>query len=135
MKIEISSQTFKRLQRYAVPLKDTPEEVIMRLLDACEKSSGGKKQKPISLDEFLPEHMRGRPRRVTGFAGELWDLVIRPLPEEFSLADVYRHLEPIRKKRPRVQELEASARAALQRLRDAGYIEFLDNQGNYRRIQ
>lgn len=135
MKIELSNRTFKRLQRHAVPLKDSPEDVIVRLLDAFETTRRVKDDKPVPLDEYLPARMRSMPRRVSGFAGELWELVIQPLPEEFSLADVYRHLDPIRERRPHVKELEASARAALQTLRDAGYIEFLDNRGRYRRLQ
>lgn len=134
MKIQISDMTFRRLQQHAVPLTDTPEEVIVRLLDAYERKARKNHESRISLDEFLPEEMRGQLRRVSGFAGELWELVIRPLPKDFSLADVYRHLDVIREKRPHVKELEASARAALQTLRDAGYLEFLDNRGRYRRV-
>ncbi|MCH9695193.1 MAG: hypothetical protein K0U72_11855 [Gammaproteobacteria bacterium] len=135
MKIEISNQTFKRLQQHAVPLKDSPEDVIVKLLSSFETSGRAKQEKPILLDEYRPESMRSIPRRVSGFAGELWELVIKPLPEEFSLPDVYRHLDPVRERRPHVKELEASARAALQTLRDAGYIEFMDNRGQYRRLQ
>jgi hypothetical protein len=134
IRIDVSEQTFKRLQRHAVPLKDTPEDVIVKLIDSFEKASGRSPAKTISLDEFLPEEMRPK-RRVTGFASELWELVVKKLPEEFLLADVYRHLAVIRQKRPHVKELEASARAALQTLRDAGYIEFLDNRGQYRRVE
>ena len=134
VRIDVSEQTFKRLQRHAVPLKDTPEDVIMKLIDAYEGKKSRTATKTISLDEFLPEEMRTK-RRVTGFANELWELVITKLPKEFLLADVYRHMDTIRRKRPHVRELEASARAALQTLRDAGYIEFLDNRGQYRKVE
>ena len=135
MKIEISDRTFNRLQQHAVPLKDTPEDVIVKLLNAYEKRKRREKPIPGLLDDLLPPRLRQQRRSVTGFAGELWDLVILKLPKDFSLAEVYRRLSVIQKKRPHVKELEASARAALQTLRDAGYIEFLDNRGQYRRLR
>jgi hypothetical protein len=130
MKIEIRDETFKRLQRHAIPLRDTPEDVIVKLLDSYER----RRTKTIPLDEFVPPDMRPR-RRVAGFAGELWELVLMKLPKEFLIEDVYRHLNVMKKQRPHVKELEAAARAGLQTLRDAGYIEFLDNRGHYRRIE
>jgi len=133
MKIEITQGTFQRLQRHAVPFKDTPEDVIVRMIGVYEKKMRRERPDPGLLDKYLPEEMRTK-RRVSGFAGELWELVIAKLGAEFSLAEVYRSLEPLRKKRPHVKELEASVRAGLQTLRDAGHIEFLDNRGQYRRL-
>ena len=88
----------------------------------------------IDLSDLLDPDLRRTPKRIGGFTSELWELVIDKLPPEFSLNDVYKHLAPLRKKRPHVKELEASTRAGLQKLRDAGYIEFLNNQGQYRKI-
>jgi hypothetical protein len=133
VKIEISEQAFKRLQRHAVPLLETVEDVIVKLLDAYEGKRVRETVPRNLLDDLLPPHMRPK-RRVAGFAGDLWELVILKLPERFSLADVYKNIHVIGKKRPHVKELEAAARASLQTLRDAGYVEFLDNRGEYRRV-
>ena len=42
--IEISESTYDRLRRHAVPFEDTPESVIVRLLE--ERSSGGQHHQP-----------------------------------------------------------------------------------------
>ncbi len=70
---------------------------------------------------------------LSGFRKELWELVIQKLPPIFSLHDVYGHMNPLVALRPHVKEMEAAVRNAMQRLRDMGYVEFLD-RGEYQRI-
>lgn len=130
MKVDMTERTFRRLQKHAVPLRDNVEDVIVKLLDAYEAK---KKPETANLDDLLPRDFRQR-RKVAGFAGELLNLILT-LPEEFSLAEVYRNMGPLKKQRPHVKELEASVRAALQTLRDAGHLQFLDNRGQYRRVE
>ena len=59
--------------------------------------------------------------------------VVQKLPPTFGLHDVYEHQQPLVERRPHVQEMEATIRNAMQRLRDMGYVEFLA-RGEYRRI-
>ena len=40
MKIELSEQTFRRLQQHSEPLVDTAESVIIKLLDRYETRKG-----------------------------------------------------------------------------------------------
>ncbi len=133
MKIELSEATFQRLQRHATPLVDNVEDVIVKILNAFEGNKSAMAAK-VDLSDLLPPDMRGKPR-LKGFPKELWDLVICKIPtKSFSLHDVYQRQGPLKERRAHVQELEASIRAALQKLRDMGYIEFLDNRGQYKKI-
>jgi hypothetical protein len=60
-------------------------------------------------------------------------LLVRMLPEEFSLGDVYATAEPLRKAFPDNHHIEAKIRQSLQVLRDRGSITF-DGPGRYRKI-
>lgn len=53
--------------------------------------------------------------------------------EEFTLQDIYRFSETLRKKHLSNNNIEAKIRQQLQLLRDKGFIEFLD-RGHYRKI-
>lgn len=46
--IEISQETYSRLQQRAVPLKDSPDTVIARLLNECERSMNEPRPQPAS---------------------------------------------------------------------------------------
>lgn len=132
MKIKVSESTFKRLQKHATPLIDNVEDVILKMLDAYE---GKKARKQQTTGPGGPSPAATQPPpRLKGFAKELWDLVICEIPAQtFSIQDVYDKQGPLKERRAHIQELEASIRTALQKLRDAGYIEFLDNRGQYRK--
>lgn len=140
MRVEVSDQTFKRLQSLAEPLIDTVEDVMVKLLDfyAVNKEAEAEKRMPLVADvphaTAMAPVTRPRTREALyGFRKELWELVVQKLPPTFSLYDVYKHMDPLVKLRPHVQEMEATIRNAMQRLRDMGYVEFLD-RGEYRRI-
>ena len=60
------------------------------------------------------------------------DRIGRP---EFSLADVYRYKDELQVIFPLSKNIESRIRENLQLLRDDGYLEFVDNQGNYRRLR
>ena len=60
--------------------------------------------------------------------------VVRTLPRDFSLRDFYRRQSLLAQVYPDNREIEASIRAGLQTLRDAGLIQFRDNRGQYRRL-
>lgn len=61
-------------------------------------------------------------------------VIVRTLPRDFSLRDVYRHARTLQRLFPGNTEIEAAIRAGLQTLRDAGLIEFRDSRGRYRRL-
>ena len=61
-------------------------------------------------------------------------VIVRLLPRDFSLRDVYRHARELQRRFPGNTEIEAANRAGLQTLRDTGLIEFTDNRGHYRRL-
>jgi hypothetical protein len=50
--IELSAETFKRLQAHAVPLVDTIESVISRIMDEYEKIADGQ-QAPLSESQIV----------------------------------------------------------------------------------
>ena len=58
--------------------------------------------------------------------------LIRPLPPEFSLPDVYAIADPLRKAFPNNKHVEAKIRQSLQILRDRGEVEF-EGRGRYRK--
>ena len=60
--------------------------------------------------------------------------IVRTLPSDFSLRDVYRHVRDLRRLFPENSEIEAAIRAGLQSLRDAGLVQFRDYRGHYRRL-
>lgn len=133
MDIELSDGTFQRLQELAEPLVDTVEDVILRLLDSY---GGNGEMKSRSSTPPIRPRLLTTPARseLRGFQRELWELVILKMPTEgFSLRDVYARQEPLVELRPHVKEMEASIRGTLEKLRDKGYIEFIDNRGRYRR--
>ena len=141
-RVEVTDQTFKRLQDLAEPLVDSVEDVIVRLLDShvLPKEGGVYSSGFLGTDSrslthpptksVIPSKAR---ESLAGFRKELWELVVQKLPPTFSLHEVYNHMDPLVKLRPHVQEMQATIRHAMQRLRDMGYVEFLD-RGEYRRI-
>jgi hypothetical protein len=60
-------------------------------------------------------------------------VIVRRLPRDFSLRDVYRHARELQRRFPGNNEIEAAIRASLQTLRDSALIDFTDNRGHYRR--
>lgn len=60
-------------------------------------------------------------------------VIVRALPREFSLRDVYRRSHGLQRLFPDNTAIDAAIRAGLQTLRDASLIEFTDNRGHYRR--
>lgn len=145
MKIEVSDATFERLQRLAVPLVDTVESVIIRLIDDAEGKQNMQPEtraKPrADVDRLVAEIVRkfGTPpvkdAALKGFQRELWEQVILKIPtDRFSLRDVYARQGVLKTGRPDVKEMEASIRHSLQVLRDKGFISFC-SRGEYERIQ
>jgi len=131
MRVEISDATFSRLQSIAKPLVETVDDVINKLIDFYDQKGRTKS------DTSNPRTTAIRQTRehLMGFQRELWELLIQPMPTtRFTLRDVYARKEVLAKLRPHVQELEASIRNALEKLRDKGYIQFVDNQGTYLRL-
>lgn len=61
-------------------------------------------------------------------------VIVRRLPHDFSLRDVYRNREMLEYLFPDNTEIDAATRAGLQTLRDAELIDFTDNRGHYRRL-
>ena len=61
-------------------------------------------------------------------------VIVRAMPRDFSLRDVYRRARELQRRFPSNTEIEAAIRAGLQTLRDAGLIDFTDNRGHYRRL-
>lgn len=123
MKIEISETTFKRLQKLANPLVDTPDSIISRLIEAYDPP----------LQQQRPRLRSQAP--LTQTERDLWETIIRHLPQTFFLQDVYDRKQAFLERRPHLQEVEAAIRATLQSLRNKGFIEFIDNQGQYRRLR
>ena len=58
-----------------------------------------------------------------------------PAFRSFSLHDMYLFIPELKQRTGRTQNLDARIRENLQKLRDDGFIEFLDNEGHYRRIR
>jgi hypothetical protein len=88
--IKISDAIFERLQRLAAPLIDTPESVILRLLDRYESpSSEGSSSLPSSLDltaahRFIEDPLE-RESRQRGVVVKLGEVTIRAI----SVSDLY----------------------------------------------
>jgi hypothetical protein len=59
--------------------------------------------------------------------------LLRPLPEEFALSDVYAMAAPLRKAFPNNRHVEAKIRQSLQILRDRGEI-VVESPGRYRKF-
>jgi hypothetical protein len=135
MRIEVSDNTFARLQTRATPLVDTVDDVITRLLDADERKGSTMANPVPSTPDVMMLQARVNTHDLRGFLRELWELVISRMPfDRFTLRDVYERKEPLVALRPHVKEIEASIRAGLEKLRDRSMIEFVDNRGTYRRL-
>ncbi len=61
-------------------------------------------------------------------------LIVRRLPQAFSLSEVYAIAEPLRKAFPGNRHVEAKIRQSLQILRDRGYLEF-QGHGQYKKTE
>jgi hypothetical protein len=127
--IQVSAELFQRLQDRAEPLVDTVEDVLWRLLDERDSTPDNPHQQkgrsPMQAERAI----------LKGFQRELWELVVCQIPTtRFTLRDVYARQHVLRELRPHVRELEASIRGALEKLRDKGLIEFVDNNGTYRKL-
>jgi type II restriction enzyme len=70
------------------------------------------------------------------WAEEVREVVTRRWPKgaEFSLAQVYEFERELQARHPSNAHVRDSIREALQKLRDEGLNEFLDNMGHYRRM-
>jgi len=61
--------------------------------------------------------------------------IVKEIPgNEFTLSDVYHHISEIDRFFPKNRNIKAKIRQQLQFLRADGYIEFLNNKGDYRKI-
>ena len=56
------------------------------------------------------------------------------MPETFYLRDVYRYERELEREFPNNYNVQAKIRQQLQFLRDDDIIEFVDNDGTYRRL-
>jgi hypothetical protein len=142
VRVELSDGTFKRLQALAIPLVDSVEDVIVKLLDQSVSraltASGVQAARVPSEPAKSPVEARlsassTQQSAIDGFQRELWDEVILKLPKQFTLSQVYRYQEPLVRLHPDNRAMDATIRAGLQRLRDAGYLEFV-SRGNYKRL-
>ena len=133
MRIEISYSTFRRLQKHAEARVDTLDTVITKLLDHYEKGPGAKWASRAGAgrsEASYPAH------DLRGLQKELWELIILQIPtRDFSLGDVKAREVLLKPLRPNVNDLGASIRGTLQKLREKGYIEFVNNRGSYRRLK
>jgi hypothetical protein len=48
---------------------------------------------------------------------------------------MYLFIDDLKNRTGRISNIDARIRENLQKLRDDGFIEFLDNQGRYRRVR
>lgn len=53
----------------------------------------------------------------------------------FRLTQVYEFVPELQKMHPRNATVESSIRRSLQELRDSGDLDFVDNDGTYRRLR
>jgi len=60
--------------------------------------------------------------------------IISTLNQEFTLEDVYKYEQELRRRYPENRNIRPKIRQQLQFLRDLGLIEFLSNDGEYRRL-
>ena len=60
---------------------------------------------------------------------------ICPIGEMFNLYDIYKHKEQLQNLYPNNNHIEDKIRQTLQYLRDDEIIEFIDNNGEYKRIK
>src|ERR1700730_6333572 len=58
MQIQLSAATFARLQKLAIPLVDSIESVIGRLIDNYERLDSTQGSQTQSLNHFGPEHVK-----------------------------------------------------------------------------
>jgi len=93
----------------------------------------GEAQKPRTARKL---YERLRPLQQVGLEARGWTLdvltAVRKLGKrEFDLAEVYAFAEQLGRLHPRNRHLEEKIRQQLQRLRDLGFLEFID-RGHYR---
>ena len=81
-----------------------------------------------------PSSRAGSPRGGTVPWPLAVSFLIRPLPDEFALADVYAIATPLRRAFPNNRHVEAKIRQSLQILRDRGEIAF-ETPGRYRKLR
>jgi Dam-replacing HTH domain len=72
--------------------------------------------------------------RGNTFLELLYNLAVRQQAIEFTLDDIYRYRDELQRCYPENRNLDAKIRQGLQELRDEGIIEFVDNNGRYRRL-
>ena len=59
IKLEINESTFQRLQRWAIPLVDSPESVVIRVLDAAERDLARRKAAAIPPESASENPVEG----------------------------------------------------------------------------
>jgi len=69
-----------------------------------------------------------------GWISDVNDCIKKLEKDEFTLQEIYKFSEELKEKYPNNHHIEDKIRQMLQELRDAGVIQFLDNNGNYRKI-
>lgn len=68
---------------------------------------------------------------------EVYDVIEQmcPVGGYFTLADMYQYADALQQKHPGNAHINDKIRQILQYLRDDGLIEFVDNQGEYKRVK
>jgi Dam-replacing family protein/DpnI-like restriction endonuclease len=87
----------------------------------------------------MKAELRAKAVEVAGETGNVpWPVavsfLIRPLPADFALQDVYAVADPLRRAFPKNHNVEAKIRQSLQILRDRGEIAF-EGGGRYRKLK
>lgn len=69
---------------------------------------------------------------------EVWGVIKREAPEpdrRFNLHDIYAYEKEFAERHPGNNHVRETLRDKLQEFRELGKIEFLDNEGTYRRVE
>ncbi|MCB0699617.1 MAG: NgoFVII family restriction endonuclease [Chitinophagales bacterium] len=103
------------------------------------------RNEPITLAEPILEHseeidiftggLSSIRDTLSGWSLDVFDCLIRIQANTFTLTHVHETFtDELKRKYPNNNTIDASIRHNLQRLRDIGLIEFVDNRGNYRKL-
>jgi len=140
--VMLSASVARQLQSLADTLGYSKTRLASELLAAAIADAADRLQPPSKLAQVTPANGQSSSPPTPQDARKVWDDELeRAIAEHwqigqvFTLKEIYEFEERFSRLFPKNRHLPEGFRWALQRLRDQGVIDFVDNRGTYRRIR
>lgn len=137
--IDDSTITDKIYDDYVEMINDEECGIFnIQLLDRLEKIKKRINKKPLvnldfENDVIIIEEKSKLIENMSSWQKDVFEIINELENDIFVVHDIYSHIEKLKRKHPKNNNIEAKIRQMLQQLRDMGFIKFV-NRGNYKKL-